>query len=160
MYLDRCVEPKQVKLLAPEVLHDPIDPTDIGRVAGAILVNPRQYASGYQATMTSGKDVIYLTGPALLSQTEQWEIINRELAAAGKSPVKVNHITVEQYLKSLAALHLPDAMANSLAKSVVDTGALYAEDLGKQRANVGLLTGRKATSFEDFVKREISTYFQ
>ena len=82
IYLDKSVEPKQVNLLAPEVLHDPIDPADIGRVAGAMLVNPRQYADDYQTTSGSApyKDVIYLHGPVLLSQAEQWDIINRELA--------------------------------------------------------------------------------
>ncbi|KAF5855587.1 hypothetical protein ETB97_008963 [Aspergillus alliaceus] len=162
IYLDRSAEPKQVNLLAPEVLHDPIDPADIGRVAGAILVNPQQYASGHQVTngSTPGKNVIYLNGPALLSQAEQWDIINRELAAAGKSTVKVNHITIEQYLKNLAALNVPEVVAKSLAKSMVETRALYAaEDFEKERSNVGLLTGREATSFEDFVKREIPKYF-
>jgi hypothetical protein len=162
IYLDSSAEPKQVNLLSPDVLHDPIDPADIGRVAGAMLVNPRQYASGYQVRNgeTPHKDVIYLNGPALLSQAEQWDIINRELAAVGKSPVKVNHITVEQYLKNLAALNVPDVVAKALAKFMVETRALYAiEDFEKQRSNVGLLTGREATSFEDFVKREIPKYF-
>ncbi|RYO74898.1 hypothetical protein DL766_003725 [Monosporascus sp. MC13-8B] len=163
IYLDKSAEPKQVHLLAPELPHDPIDPADIGRVAGAVLVNPRLYASGYQATngSTPRKDVVYLSGPALLSQSEQWDIINRELAAAGKPQVKVNHITGEQYLKNLAALNVPDMVAKSLAKSMVETRALYAaEDYEKQRGNVELLTGRKATSFEDFVKREIPRYFK
>ncbi|RYP27841.1 hypothetical protein DL767_007489 [Monosporascus sp. MG133] len=163
IYLDRSVEPKQVHLLAPEVPHDPIDPADIGRVAGAVLVNPRLYASGYPATngSTPLKDVVYLSGPALLSQSEQWDIINRELAAAGKPQVTVIHITVEQYLKNLAALNVPDMVAKSLAKSMVETRALYAaEDYEKQMGNVELLTGRKATSFEDFVKREIPRYFK
>ncbi|KAJ5436973.1 hypothetical protein N7445_007858 [Penicillium cf. griseofulvum] len=149
IYLDKSIEPKQVNLLAPDVLHDPIDPADIGRVAGAQATNES----------TPRKDVIYLNGPALLSQAEQWDIINRELAAVGKSPIKVNHVTVEQYLKNMAALHVPDVVAKSLAKSMVETRALYAvEDFEKERGNVGLLTDREATSFEDFVKREIPRY--
>lgn len=161
IYLDKSIEPKQVNLLAPDVLHDPIDPADIGRVAGAVLVNPRQYANGYQDTneSTLRKDVIYLNGPALVSQAEQWDIINRELVAGEKSPVKVNHVSVEQYLKNMATLHVPDVVAKSLAKSMVETRALYAvEDFEKERGNVGLLTDREATSFEDFVKREIPRY--
>ncbi|ENH68134.1 hypothetical protein FOC1_g10003763 [Fusarium oxysporum f. sp. cubense race 1] len=158
IYLDRSSEPKQVNLLAPEVPHDPIDPKDIGRAAAAVLVNPRLYAGGYQGAPK--KDVVYLSGPTLLSQTEQWEIVNRELVAAGKPEVKVNHITVEQYLENLAKLHVPDIVAKSLAKSMVETRALYApEDYEKSRGNVELLTGRKATSFDDFVKREIPRYF-
>lgn len=163
IYLDRSAEPKQVNLLAPGILHDPIDPADIGRAAGALLVNPRidtidnQTANG----STPYKDVVYLNGPALLSQTEQWDIINHELAKVGKPPVKLNHITVEQYLNNLAALHVPEEVAKSLAKSMVETRAIYsAEDYEKSRGNVELLTGRKATSFEDFVKREISRYFK
>ncbi|RYP66115.1 hypothetical protein DL769_006112 [Monosporascus sp. CRB-8-3] len=145
------------------VPHDPIDPADIGRVAGAVLVNPRLYASGYQATNgpTPRKDVVYLSGPALLSQSEQWDIISWTLAAAGKPQVKATHMTVEQYLKHLAALNVPDMVAKSLAKSMVETKALYAgEDYKKQRDNVELLASRKATSFEDFVKREIPKYFR
>ncbi|CAI7604800.1 unnamed protein product [Penicillium discolor] len=148
-YLDKSMEPKQVNLLAPNVLHDPIDSRDIGSVAGAVLVNLRQYTDGYQATSesTPRKD------------TEQWDIINREIAAVGKSPVKVNDVTVEQYLKNMAALHVPDVVSKSLAKCMVETGALYAiEDFEKDRGNVGLLTSREATSFKDFVKREIPRY--
>ncbi|RYP02278.1 hypothetical protein DL764_005862 [Monosporascus ibericus] len=157
----------QVKIglekLAPELPHDPIDPADIGRVAGAVLVNPRLYASGFQATngSTPRKDVVCLSGPTLLSQSKQWDIINRELAAAGKPQAKVNHITGEQYLKSLAALNVPDMVVKSLAKSMVETRALYAaEDYEKQRGNVKLLTGRKATNFEDFCKEGDSKIFQ
>ncbi|KAK4149314.1 S-adenosyl-L-methionine-dependent methyltransferase [Chaetomidium leptoderma] len=163
IYLDRSTEPKQVQLLAPDVPHDPIDPEDIGRVAGALLVNPRLYASGHQATSgpTPRKDVVYLSGLALLSQSEQWDIINRELAAAGKPQVKVTHTTVEQYLRNLAARHVPEMVAKSLAKSMVETRALYAaEDYEKEKGNVELLTGRKPTSFEDFIKREIPRYFK
>ncbi|KAF4953249.1 hypothetical protein FSARC_12443 [Fusarium sarcochroum] len=162
IYLDRSSEPKQVNLLAPEILHDPIDPKDIGRVAASALVNPRLYAGDYQPTntSTSSKDIVYLSGPVLLSQDEQWAIINRELAAAGKSQAKINHITVEEYLKNLVAHRVPEMVAKSLAKSMTETRALStAEDYETQRGNIELLIGREATSFEDFVRREIPRYF-
>ena len=158
LYLDKFSDPKQVNLLAPEVPHDPIDPTDIGRAAAAVLVNPRLYRSDYEGP--PAKDVLDLSGPALMSQTEQWRIINHELAAAGKPQVKVNRITVEQYLGNLAKLHVPDVVAKSLAKSMVETRALYAaDDYEKHRGNVENLTGRKATAFSEFVRREIPRYF-
>lgn len=158
LYLDQSSEPKSVDLLAPDMPHDPIDPADIGRAAAAVLVNPQLYRSDYQGSPT--KDVVYLSGPALLSQTEQWEIVNLELAAAGKNRVEVNHITVEQYLENLAKLHVPDMIAKSLAKSMSETRAMYAaEDYDKQRDNLELLTGQKPVFFENFVRREIPRYF-
>ncbi|RYP09062.1 hypothetical protein DL765_008584 [Monosporascus sp. GIB2] len=52
-------------------------------------------------------------------------------------------------------------VAKLLAKSMVETKALYAaEDHQKRKGNVELLTGRKATSFEELVKREIQRYFK
>jgi uncharacterized protein YbjT (DUF2867 family) len=165
IYLDTTAEPKQVNLLAPEVPHNPIDPADIGRAAGALLVNPRLYASVDQAatngsTILKDKDVVYLSGPALLSQSEQWDVINQELGAVGKPQVKVTHITVEQYLQNLAARNVPEMVAKSLAKSMVETRALYtAKDYEAGKDNVEVLTGRKPTSFEDFVRREIPRYF-
>jgi uncharacterized protein YbjT (DUF2867 family) len=168
IYLDGSAEPKQVRLLAPEVPHDPIDPADIGRVGGALLVNPRLHSNSSTSNSHVGlappgglKDVVYLSGPALLSQSEQWDIINRALVDAGKPPVEVIHITVEEYLKNLAARNVPEIVAKSLAKSMTETRAQFAmEDYEKDRANVELVTGRKPTSFEDFVKREIPRYFK
>ncbi|KAG9513036.1 hypothetical protein KCV07_g9088, partial [Aureobasidium melanogenum] len=159
LYLDKSSEPKSVDLLAPDMPHDPIDPGDIGRAAAAMLVNPRLYKSDYQGPYA--KDIVYLTGPALSSQTEQWEIINLELAAAGKPRVETNHITVGQYLENMAKRHVPDMIARSLAESMTETRALYvAEDYDKQRDNVELLTGRRPIFFGSFVKREIPRYFQ
>lgn len=153
IYLDKDTK-REVNLLAPEVRHDPIDTTDIGRAAAALLVNPRG------GDGDGAGDIVYLHGPALLSQDEQWAIINRELAAAGRPLVKVNHVTAEQYLANLAAMRVPDVVARSLCKSMVDTRALYtAEDYEAARGNVELITGRAPTSFEDFVRREIPRYF-
>ncbi|KAI1428720.1 hypothetical protein F5Y12DRAFT_782319 [Xylaria sp. FL1777] len=145
---------KEVRVLAPEVLHDPIDPADIGRAAGALLVSPQ--GGGCV------RNVVYLNGPALLSQDEQWAIINRELAAAGRPLVKVNYVTAEEYLANLAAMGVPDVVARSLCKSMVDTRALYAaEDYEAAKGNwpTVLITGRAPTSFEDFIRREIPRYF-
>ncbi|KAI1126489.1 hypothetical protein F5Y10DRAFT_267037 [Nemania abortiva] len=152
IYLDKETK-REVNLFAPEIGHDPIDPVDIGRAAAALLVNPRE--GGERA-----RDVVYLAGPALLSQDEQWAIVNRELAAAGRPQVKVNHITAEEYRANLAAMGVPDVVANSLCKSMVHTRALYTvEDLEAGKRNVEMITGRAPTSFEDFVRREIPRYF-
>ncbi|CAD0090666.1 unnamed protein product [Aureobasidium mustum] len=159
LYLDQSSEPNSVDLLAPDMPHDPIDPADIGRAAAAVLVNPRLYKSDHQGSPS--KNIVYLSGPALLSQTEQWEIIDLELMAAGKCKVEVNHITVEQYLENMAKRHVPDMIAKSLAKSMMETRPLYtSEDYEQQRLNVELLTGRKAVFFENFVEREIPRYFK
>ncbi|KAI1826623.1 hypothetical protein F4861DRAFT_496897 [Xylaria intraflava] len=150
IYLDKVTK-KEVNLLAADVRHDPVDPADIGRAAAALLVGPRS---------DSASDVVYLNGPALLSQDEQWAIINRELVAAGRLPVKINHITPQEYLANLAAIKVPDFVAQSLCKSMVDTRALYApEDYEASKGTVEQLTGRAPTAFEDFVRREIPKYF-
>lgn len=171
IYLDRSSDPKQVQLLAPEVLHDPVDPADVGRVAGAVLVDPPMHipngltnGSTDSTTppdgSTSEKHVIYVTGPALLSQREQWAIINAELVAAGKPQVVVNDITVEEYLRNLAARGVPEIVAKSLAKSMSETRALYrAEDHDVESGNVEHWTGRKPSTFETFVRKEIPRYF-
>ncbi|KAI0907323.1 hypothetical protein F4823DRAFT_564889 [Ustulina deusta] len=126
----------------------PSDPTDIGHVAGALLVSPR---GGDRAS-----DVMYLHGPALLSKDEQWAIINRALAAAGRPPVKINHVTAGEFLANLATMRVTDAMVRSFCKSMVDKQVLYAaEDYEAARGNVELTAGRAPTSFEDFVRREI-----
>ncbi|KAI1162750.1 hypothetical protein F5B18DRAFT_366178 [Nemania serpens] len=154
IYLDKDTK-REVNLLAPEVRHDPIDPADIGRAAAALLVSPRGGDGGDGA-----RDIVYLHGPALLSQDEQWAVVNRELDAAGRPPVKVNHVTAEQYLANLAAMRVPDVVARSLCKSMVDTRALYtAEDYEAAKGNVEMITGRAPTSFKDYVRREISRYF-
>ncbi|KAI0973608.1 hypothetical protein F4678DRAFT_470874 [Xylaria arbuscula] len=148
IYLDKTTK-REVNLLAPEERHDPVDPADIGRVAGALLVSPRR-----------DDDVVYVNGPALLSQNEQWAVINRELVAAGRPPVKVNHITEEDYLANMAANNVPDIVARSLCKSMVDTRALHdPKDYEAGKGNVELITGRAPTSFEDFVRKEIPRYF-
>ncbi|KAJ8112673.1 hypothetical protein ONZ43_g5344 [Nemania bipapillata] len=149
IYLDKATR-SEVNLLAPDIRHDPIDPADIGRAAGALLVNPPR----------GGGDFVYLNGPALLSQDEQWAVINRELAAAGRPPVRVNHVTSEEYLANLAAIGVPDVVANSLCKAMVHTRTLYTtEDHEAAKGNVEMITGRAPTSFEDFVRREIPRYF-
>ncbi|KAI1290543.1 hypothetical protein F5Y03DRAFT_62660 [Xylaria venustula] len=148
LYLDKTTK-REVNLLAPEERHDPVDPADIGRVAGALLVSPQ-----------SDGDVVYVYGPALLSQDEQWAVINRELIAAGRPPVKVNHITEEEYLANMAGRKVPDIVARSLCKSMVDTRGLYdAEDYEAEKGNIELITGRAPTNFENFVRREIPRYF-
>jgi hypothetical protein len=44
---------------------------------------------------------------------------------------------------------------------MVETRALYTvEDYEKDKGNVERLTGRKPTSLEDFVRREIPRYFK
>ncbi|KAI0115699.1 hypothetical protein GGR51DRAFT_576724 [Nemania sp. FL0031] len=151
IYLDKGTK-SEVNLLAPEVRHDPIDPADIGRVAAALLVSSPRGGRN--------RDLVYLDGPALLSQDEQWAIINRELVATGRPQVKVNHVTAEEYLANLAAMGVPDMVARSLCKSMADTRALYtAEDHEAAKGNVEVVTGRAPTSFEEFVRREIPRYF-
>ncbi|KAI0870012.1 hypothetical protein GGS24DRAFT_511320 [Hypoxylon argillaceum] len=153
IYLDKATK-SEVNLLAPEVRHDPIDPADIGRAAAALLVNPPRGGDGPR------RDIVYLNGPALLSQDEQWAIINRELATAGKLLVKVNYVTAEKYLANLAGMGVPDMVARSLCKSMVHTRTLYtAQDHEAAKGTVEMITGRKPTSFEDFVRREIPRYF-
>ncbi len=161
IYLDSSTEPKHARLLAPEVLHHPMDPADIGRVAGALLVNPRRRLDAPAAggeSIPLRKDVVYLSGPTLLSQMELCDIVNRKLAVAGKPQAKVTHSTVDEYLANLTAGGVPEMVAKSLAKSMTETRALpttkglYEEGM----SNVELLAGRKPTSFEDFVRQEIN----
>lgn len=164
IYLDTSTSPPQVKLLCPEVLHDCIDPQDLGRSSAAVLTNPKESAAkagAAEPNKPASKDIIYLNGPALLSQNKQWEIIGRALAEAGKPDVKVIEITKEEYLTALAARFVPKPVAESLAKSMEDTTALYAaKEYDVNKHNVRKLTGSDATTFAEFVNRELSRYFK
>ncbi|KAG8165055.1 hypothetical protein KVR01_005330 [Diaporthe batatas] len=142
------------KIFAPEQLHDPIDPQDIGRVCATVLTRPAHRSSGEL------KDVQFISGPRRLSQTSMWEIINTCLGRKGKPVVETVELTEEEYTGTLEAKGVPDFIAQSLVKSMGDTSLLYAdEDFLPASKNVENLTANKPTSFEDFVEREIEKYF-
>ena len=66
--LDRSSEPWKAHLVWPELQTDNTAPVDIGRVGGALLVN---------RASTAAKEVLYLCGPQIITQTETWEIFKK-----------------------------------------------------------------------------------
>lgn len=152
MYLD----PSKTKanLFAPQQIHDPVDPQDIGRVCATVLTNP------VHETADQLKDVQFLCGPDRLSQANMWEIINKALKRRGKPEVQTVELSEEEYVGGLEAKGVPGFIAQSLAKSMGDTSLMYADaDFLPASRNVERLTGAKPTSFEDFVERELERYF-
>ncbi|KAL6399656.1 putativelike family protein [Ilyonectria robusta] len=122
---------------------DCISPIDIGEVAGAILVNPVRSVQ---------KNVVYLTGPKFLSHPEMYEIMGRVLGRE----IKVTEYSADEYGESLKKRGVPAFLADFLAddlKKNADRSIYYPEPFFSQCvANVEQYTGRKATSFEDYVR--------
>jgi uncharacterized protein YbjT (DUF2867 family) len=135
----------QVDLFAPDAIVDCIVPEDIGRVCGTIL------AKGPQDEQRK----IYLYGPTLRTQRDTVEIIAKVL---GKDP-KIVVISKEQAYKVMVEEHgLPPYFAKYMTSlsEKVSTGGLQVQHYPlseDQLSNVEKYSGKKATTFEEWVGR-------
>ena len=141
MGLDRSVTPWEAKALHGDCPGDSISPVDIGRVAGAVLVEKPTEAL---------KEVIYLCGPKLRSLDEQWDVVKR---VSGKD-IKVVHQTPEQYTTFLTARGVPPPIVAYLivATKKERLDRMYGEPLYSDAvANIKKYSGYEPTSFEEFM---------
>ncbi len=120
---------------------DNIVPTDIGRVAGAVLVDPPS---------TSSKEVIYLYGPTLMSELEMYKTIKDGFS----KEVKVVQQTPEKWTERMKAAGIPPAVVQSLIWAQDEHGPkFYSGSIpARGAANIKKYSGYEPTSFEDFVK--------
>lgn len=126
---------------------DNIVPNDIGRVAGAVLVDRPSISS---------KETIYLYGPTLMSELETCNTI-KELFP---KEVKVKQQTPEEWTERMQAKGIPPPVVQYLKKIQGAREArrdlereLYSESISRQgAANIKKYSGYEPTSFEDFVK--------
>ena len=138
--LDKSSNPYKARIGPPDVISDCISPGDIGRVAGAVLVN---------RPSSSPKEVIYLAGPRLITTDEQWSITkklsSREIEVITHSP--------EEYTQCLIDGGLPPPAAKYLVKIMERTNIAYPEPLHQEWvANIKKYSGYEPTAFEDYVK--------
>jgi nucleoside-diphosphate-sugar epimerase len=122
---------------------DNIVPNDIGRVAGAVLVD---------RPSTEVKEIIYLYGPTLMSELKACNMIKNLLP----NEVKVIQQTPEEWVDRMRAYGVPPPVLNYLVEVQTDNGPhgdLYAGPIAREgAANVKKYSGGEPTSFEDFVK--------
>lgn len=122
---------------------DNIVPNDIGRVAGAVLVDHPSNAS---------KEAIYLCGPTLTSEIEMCNTI-KDLFP---KEVKVVQQTPEQWAEGMKAKGVPPLMAQYMIKVQKDPDTeLYSGSIPQEGvANIRKYSGYEPTSIEDFVKSQ------
>ncbi|KAJ9658946.1 hypothetical protein H2198_003375 [Neophaeococcomyces mojaviensis] len=144
MNLDKSKSPWQVNMLYGDYTGDAISPIDIGRVGGAVLVDPPANV------MAKGKEVIFLCGPKLLTSDQQWEIVKK---VSGKD-IKVKHCTEQEYKDYITGLGFPFPIVEYLVKSMPKMKPeLYVEPFYSESvANIKRYSGHEPTQFEDYVK--------
>ena len=139
------VEAGEVKLYMPDAKVDCIVPEDIGRVCGTVL------AKGPQDEQRA----IYLYGPELLTQTDTIRILGRVL---GKNPrIEIideqgayKMFVEERGMPSPIAKYMIGQMGKNIAEHFTVFGYLVRED---ELSNVQKYSGRKATTFEEWVEQ-------
>lgn len=140
--LDRSKSPVEVNVFkAHENNFDPIDPEDIGRVCGSVLVD-----RPYESPMKS----VVLHGPEDMTNHAIWETI-KEVTG---QPIEVHHLTKEQYVEMMKK-KLPAPIAEYFADRL-DRG--NAVSRASATDNVKKYTGKDATRFADYVARHRSDF--
>ena len=122
---------------------DNIVPNDIGRVAGAVLVDRPSNPS---------KEAIYLYGPTLMSEIEMCNTI-KDLFP---KEVKVVQQTPEQWAERMKAKGALPLEVQYMIKAQKDLEKeLYSGSIPQEgAANIRKYSGYEPTSFEDFVKSQ------
>jgi uncharacterized protein YbjT (DUF2867 family) len=133
-----------VKVFGPDAKVDNIVPEDIGTVCGTVL------AKGSQ----DGERAIYLYGPELLPQEDVVRVIAKVL---GKS-VKIEHSTQEEaYKMYVEERGVPEPIAKYMtSRVIVDAGSssVFGYPVTKEQlSNVEKYSGRKPTTFEEWVEK-------
>lgn len=135
----------EVKIYMPDAKADCIVAEDIGRVCGTIL------AKGPQDEQRA----IYLYGPELLSQTDIFGILGKVL---GKN-LKIEIVDEQEAYKMLVKEHgLPPPIAKymvgRMGKNTTEHLAAYGYSVKEEHlSNVQKYSGRKATTFEEWVEQ-------
>jgi len=119
---------------------DMIVPMDIGRVAGAVLVDRPSISS---------KEVIYLYGPTLMSELEMCKTLKDVFSKS----VKVVQQTPEEWTERVKTAGAPPPVIQYLLWAYEHGLELYSGSIpSRGAANIKRYSGYEPTSFEDFVK--------
>lgn len=139
--LDTSSSPWEAILMRNEAVWDNISPLDIGRLSGAVLVNPPSTAS---------KEVLFIYGPKLYSQSEMWDVIQK----GASKEIKITYLPGDEYEQYQIKKGIPPPFAKYF---VTKLGALkgdekYPSELYKQgTTNLEKYAGYQPQSFSDYV---------
>jgi uncharacterized protein YbjT (DUF2867 family) len=138
--LDKSKTPWEATPLFGDIKGDCITQLDIGRVGGAVLVEPP----------ASRKEVIYLFGPQLLTDDEMWgkikTVTGRDIVVTRVSPDEKAAIYKANGIPPPFVDYLVKAMA-SMREIDIYPEPFYSEAVG----NVLKYSGYEPTKFDDYV---------
>jgi hypothetical protein len=139
------IEKGGVKIYMPDAKVDCIVPEDIGKVCGTVLAKGQQ----------DEQRAIYLYGPELLSQTDCIRILAKVL---GKNP-KIEIIDEQDAYKMFieergAPASLAKYMIGRMGKNITEHSQVFGYPVREEQlSNVQKYSGRKATTFEEWVEQ-------
>ena len=142
MSMDDSKTPCEIyAIVGGKTMVDNIVPNDIGRVAGAVLVD---------RPSTTSKEAIYLYGPTLRSELETCNTI-KDLFP---KDVKVIQQTSEEWAERVIAKGIPPPAVQYMIKARKEFDReFYSGSIPQEgAANIRKYSGYEPTSFEDFVK--------
>ena len=139
------LEKGEVKIHMPDAKVDCIVPEDIGRVCGRVL------AKGPQ----NEQRAIYLYGPELLSQTDSVRILAKAL---GKNPRIETANEQDAYKMFVEERGVPVLVAKYMirqaGKTVTERSQVFGYPVSEEQlSNVQKYSGRKGTTFEEWVEQ-------
>jgi uncharacterized protein YbjT (DUF2867 family) len=126
--------------MIPDAVFNHVDTRDVARVAATVLTRDRHEGRAYT-----------LTGPRSFSYRDA----ARTIGDVTGTPVQVVALTEQDIRAGMKAHGVPDVYADHL----VDLDKWYASGKGDVvTSSVREVTGREATSFEDFVKEHVRQF--
>lgn len=143
--LDTSGTPWEAILMRNEAVWDNISPIDIGRLSGAILVNPPSKAL---------KEVLFIFGPKLLSQDEMWEVIQK----AASQEIKITYLPGDEYEQHQIKKGIPPPMANYFVTKlqVLKGDEKYPSKIYQPGStNLEKYSGYKPQSFAEYVAANV-----
>ncbi|KAF3769915.1 NAD(P)-binding protein [Cryphonectria parasitica EP155] len=145
--LDRSKTPWEATLVSGKAAGDNISPADIGKVGGAVLVDP---------PVATGKHVIYVLGPQLSTDAEAVRVVER---ISGRE-VKVNTRTAAERAAEAKRAGRPEVICNYLQSFWENdewwqkNGAPFAPlNYAEEAGNVKKYSGHEPETFEQYAAR-------
>ena len=139
------LEKGEVKIHGPDAKVDCIVPEDIGRVCGRVL------AKGPQ----DDQKAIYLYGPELLSQTESVKVLAKVLGKDPKIEIADEQEAYKMFVEE-RGVPVPVAkyMIRQAGKTVTEQSQVFGYPITEEQlSNVQKYSGRKGTTFEEWVEQ-------
>lgn len=136
-----------VRIPFPDAEFDWIVPADIGRVCGTLLARPEAVAGAL-----AEPNVVYLTGPRVLSQRAALEDVARALGR----DIQVIGVDEDEGVEEMKKIDVPEPIARSAVhqwkKRASNEDGLYQGSLFEQAASkIEKVTGRPPTTFQGWL---------